>query len=441
MVAGGELIGGRYRLVAPLATGGMGTVWRAHHVELDVDVALKLMSRESASDALGEQRFRREAQAAARLRSPHIVQVLDFGMWEGQPYLAMELMEGEDLEARLGARGKLSLAECVAVVDGVAKALALAHDAGLVHRDLKPGNIFLARAGAEELAKVLDFGVAKDLRVVRPDEARTVGVVGTPAYMSPEQVWGEEIGPPSDLWSLAVVAFETLAGSNPFADDTLARIFDRILREDLPRIRDSRPELPAAVDAFFERALARDPAARFGSARELAEAFRAAVATCAGARDDDGARPAMVVLAAPPEEPGALAPERAQGRRGLVAAAVLALAAAGIAIGMARRDPSPPAEPSIAAPASTGAVTSVAPTEPAPPHPAASPTPPPVVPEDRTPRPSAAPVLRPPPPRRLASAPTPAPSTSLPPSPAPPAPPGRDPRFGIPLDPTPPAGR
>jgi serine/threonine-protein kinase len=344
MLGSGDLIDGRYRLVAPLASGGMGALWRAHHLELDVEVALKLMTKAVAAEPVGEQRFRREAQAAAKLRSPHIVQVLDFGIFEGERYLVMELLEGEDLEARLDAEGSLPPSQCAAVLDGVCKALELAHEKGIVHRDLKPANIFLAKAGRDETVKVLDFGVAKELGA-RPSDKDTVGIVGTPVYMSPEQVWNEPVGGASDLWALAVVAFEMLSGVNPFADDSVAKVFDRIIREDLPRIRDHRPDLPEQVDAFFQRALAREVRERFASAAEMAAAFREAIS---GSPALDAHAPTVKVVEVPNQPPRA--PLRS--RRVMVAAIAAVAIVAGV-LALSPRTPDPSAEPvsSAAAPA------------------------------------------------------------------------------------------
>jgi eukaryotic-like serine/threonine-protein kinase len=279
MVRPGDRLGERYVVVEQIAAGGMGTLWRAHHVELDVDVALKVIAARASTPA-SLKRFKREAQAAARLRSPNIVQVLDYGEFDGQPYLAMELLRGEDLAAVV-ARGKLPLERCARILDGVAKAVQLAHDAGIVHRDLKPGNIFLERIGDEEVVKVLDFGIAKDLAAA-PDPGSTTGagVVGSPAYMSPEQVWARKVGYRADVWALGVVAFEMVTGKNPFMAETLAKIFQRIIRDPLPNVREFEPDLPRGFDAFFESALARDPAERTASVRELAERFRSALEGC-----------------------------------------------------------------------------------------------------------------------------------------------------------------
>lgn len=283
MVRPGDRVSDRYQVIEHLATGGMGTLWRARHLELGVDVALKVISSGSASPR-SLKRFKHEAQAAARLRSPNIVQVLDFGVFEGQPYLAMELLQGEDLAKRLARQGRLPMQCCLHIVEGVAKAVQLAHDAEIVHRDLKPANIFLEQVADDLIVKVLDFGVAKDLRC-KPDPDGTTGegAIGSPAYMSPEQVWAEKIGPSADVWALSVVTFEMLAGENPFVDDTLAKVFERILRAPVPKLSEINAALPASLDAFFERALNRNPGERISTARAFAEQFRQAI------DDPDGA--------------------------------------------------------------------------------------------------------------------------------------------------------
>ena len=271
MLRPGEKVGDRYVVIEQIAAGGMGTLWRAHHVELDVDVALKAIAADDVSpDAI--KRFKREAQAVARLRSPNIVQVLDYGVHEDQPYLAMELLHGQDLAARISRDGKVPLDETVRIMEAVARAVQVAHDAGIIHRDLKPANIFLEKVGDEEVVKILDFGVAKDLRASADMAATTAPqLVGSPAYMSPEQVWGEKVDARTDVWAMGVVTFEMLTGSCQFVDETLAKVFDRIIRAPMPRACDLDPTLPQAIDAFFEKALARTPAERIASARDLAK--------------------------------------------------------------------------------------------------------------------------------------------------------------------------
>jgi eukaryotic-like serine/threonine-protein kinase len=277
MLRPGDRVGDRYEIIEQLGEGGMGTLFRAHHLELDVDVALKVVAARMAS-AGSLKRFKREARAAAKLRSPNIVQVLDYGEYQGHPYLAMELLRGEDLAARIGRVGRLPFEECARIMQGVAKAVQVAHRAGIVHRDLKPANIFLERVGEDEVVKILDFGVAKDLNApIDPGSTTAAGVVGSPAYMSPEQVWAQEVGPRSDVWAMGVIAFELITGKNPFLDETLAKIFEHIIRDPLPKPSAFRPGLPAALDGFCERALARSPKDRLTSAKELADAFCAAI--------------------------------------------------------------------------------------------------------------------------------------------------------------------
>ena len=157
---GGRVIAGKFRLEWPIGRGGMGTVWAAMHLQLDMPVAVKFMDP-SAADADGRLRFEREARAIAQLRSPHVVQVLDHGVDNGTPYIVMELLEGEDLEGRLRRTKKLTIPVATRIFSQSARALRRAHDAGIVHRDLKPNNVFLARVDDEEVVKLLDFGVAK----------------------------------------------------------------------------------------------------------------------------------------------------------------------------------------------------------------------------------------------------------------------------------------
>ncbi len=183
MVQPGDRVAERYQAIEQLASGGMGVVWRGRHLELDVDVALKFMHADAAHPEVLE-RFRREAKVVARLNSPNIVRVLDSGVVDGQPFFVMELLRGENLAQSLAREGKLPVERCAQLLDSVAKALQCAHDAGIVHRDLKPSNVFLETAGSEEIVKILDFGVAKDLRgAVGANAATASGVVlGSPGY-------------------------------------------------------------------------------------------------------------------------------------------------------------------------------------------------------------------------------------------------------------------
>ncbi len=298
----GTVIAQKYRLERVLKRGGMGAVWTATHLGLDTNVAIKFMHARmltlTASDdddddeggspsdpkALTRARFEREAKAAARIRSTNVVQMLDHGIDHGTPYIVMELLRGEDLEQRLKRMGRLSFEELLPIVNAIARALQMAHAEELVHRDLKPENIFLAKEGDEEIPKILDFGVAK--AKTSPGEQVVTSstsdgtMVGTPHYMSPEQVQaGAQVDHRADLWAFGVVIFRSLTGRLPFPSAGLLELAMQICKEPIPRATSIQPHLPPAIDAFFDKALCRDPAGRFQSAREMAAAFQEIVST------------------------------------------------------------------------------------------------------------------------------------------------------------------
>jgi len=271
---------GRYRLDERLGAGGMGSIWRAHHLVLAAPVAVKLIDREAIPDDDTMARFMREAQSAATLRSPHVVQIIDYGVDDKLPFIVMELLEGENLAQRLRRVGKLGPGETARILTHMGRAVGRAHEAGIVHRDLKPENVFLVRNEDEEIAKVLDFGVAKvsvgALGVIGAEgtRTRTGSILGTPYYMSPEQAQGNKtVDHRSDLWSLGVIAFECLTGKRPFYSEGLGDLVLQICIRDIP-IPSQIALVPVGFDAWFARAVARDPATRFQSARELTEALR-----------------------------------------------------------------------------------------------------------------------------------------------------------------------
>jgi len=287
--APGMMVTSNVRLVRPLGAGGMGSVWVADHLSLRTTVVVKFMAREMAGNSEATARFSREAAAASQVKSPHVVQMFDHGLGDdGRPYIVMELLEGRDLEQRLRASGKLDPVEVVAIVAQLARALSKAHERGIVHRDVKPSNVFLLDAGGGELfVKLLDFGIAKGPEVgIVGSTTRTGAFVGSPFYMSPEQVVGaKEIDFRTDLWSLGVVAYQALTGELPFHAETVGALALKIHRDPLPVPTRANMALPQAVDGWFARACARDPGERFASARQMADALAHALTVESAATD------------------------------------------------------------------------------------------------------------------------------------------------------------
>ncbi len=279
----GAIIGGKFKLERPLAQGGMGSVWVARHQLLDTDVAVKFMEKSIAENESARQRFEREAKAAALIKSPHVVQVLDYGIEEGAPYIAMELMEGEDLDHRLQRGGTLTVEKAYVILEQVGKALRRAHELGIVHRDLKPSNIFLSKHGDEELVKILDFGIAKDITATTSASATSTGaLMGSPSYMSPEQIREtKHVDHRSDLWSMGVILYEVLTGRLPFDEtENIGKLLVSICTDPVLPPSVLVPTLSIEVDRFFEKALSRDRNTRFQNMGELVDAF----AVCAGVR-------------------------------------------------------------------------------------------------------------------------------------------------------------
>ncbi|HKO89607.1 MAG TPA: serine/threonine-protein kinase, partial [Polyangiaceae bacterium] len=268
----------KYRLIRQLEVGGMGSVWLAEHLHLGSQVAVKLMGREVAATVVGTQRFLREARMAASLRSPNVVQILDYGVHDGTPYIAMELLEGESLAARIDRDGRFqSWERAERVLRQVARAVGRAHDAGIIHRDLKPANVFLVRDEEEELVKLLDFGIAKTTAEqlhVPGAETRTGEFLGSPTYSSPEQLQvSKALDHRADIWSFGVIAHECLLGEPPFVAETLVGLVLDICSNPLP-IPSRRGPVPAGFDAWFARACARDVEQRFSDVREASAELR-----------------------------------------------------------------------------------------------------------------------------------------------------------------------
>ena len=309
-------IGDRYRLGPVIGRGGMATIHQATDLRLDRDVAVKLLRPEIAQDADLSGRFRREALASTVLRHPNIVACLDTGTDGNQPYLVMDLVDGEDLAARLKRSGRLAPWGAARMALDVARALGVAHLRGIVHRDVKPGNILLAADGR---AMVTDFGIAR--LAVDAEAARPGTTLGSVHYFSPEQARGTTTTPASDVYCLGLVLFEALTGSRAFTGDTSDAIALARIGAAAPSPRALRPEIPADLDAIVRTALAPDPADRYPSGNAMAAALEAAVHAA------DESSPTSVVTIPrravedvatqpPPRRPVSGRPDRNRGGRG-----------------------------------------------------------------------------------------------------------------------------
>lgn len=262
---------GQYELRGILGQGGMATVYRAYQPALDREVAIKVIAKQFASDVNFRERFRREARAVARLRHPNILAVYDFGEADGASYLVTEFIKGGTLHSRSGR--VMQPRQVARLIRQLGEALDHAHGAGLVHRDVKPGNIFIEG----QRAILADFGIVKAYNEAS-DLTKTGVGLGTPEYIAPEQALGEPIDGRADLYSLGVVAYELLTGDPPYRDDTPVNILYAHIRGDLPAPSSRNPALKGPVEATLLRALARQPAARFATGAAFAEAFERAVA-------------------------------------------------------------------------------------------------------------------------------------------------------------------
>jgi serine/threonine-protein kinase len=300
----GIVIDGRYRLEHRLGSGGMADVWRARDTELGRDVALKLLHENFARDTEFVERFRREASAAAGLQHPNVVSVYDRGSYEDSHYISMELVEGSSLRDLIDQ--KLEVEEAVEVTRQMLAAAEFAHEHGIVHRDLKPMNVLIDRDGR---VRVADFGIA---RAGGSEITRTGSVMGTAQYLSPEQAQGMEVTGTADIYAIGVILFEMLCGRVPFEGESAVAIAMKQVGEEPPRPSSINPKVSPALDAVVLKALAKDPAARYRSAAEMAAAL-------------DGAM-------AHPDEAPAVGPPADEGRsrrRWLIAALIALLLAGG----------------------------------------------------------------------------------------------------------------
>jgi serine/threonine-protein kinase len=433
------------RLLRPLGEGGMGAVWVAEHLTLGTEVAVKFLHGEYAEDSNARARFSQEAAASSRVKSAHVVKVHDHGITDTNvPFIVMELLEGTDLSKRIQAEKTIPYGELLAIVSQLCKALARAHESGVIHRDIKPENVFLSSEGGEVFVKLLDFGIAKtEVAMRRTADTRRSTLagqsLGTPYYMSPEQFRSaKQIDLRSDLWSVGVLVYEALTGVLPFVADTVSAL--AIVVNEGAAVPPSKinPALPAAIDAWFAKACAHDAKDRFESAGALAAALRSALGASTLSPELDANRSGpRVVISHPEVVVDDLASMRATAfatsgvpvlegpRRKRPVATLLAVAAVVLAAGTGlivlrpkSQPPSPAAAsapaPSPASPAALAPPASAAPLAPssagaAPEIPAAT-----LAPEPTAPAAGAAPTARRGSPATVSPAPSPHPAPSAP---------------------------
>jgi serine/threonine-protein kinase len=300
---GDALLAGKYQLIRLLGAGGMGTVHEAVNTWTGRRVAVKQLRDPLAGDAIAAQRFMREARSASQIAHPNVVDILDLGRdpATGALFMVQELLDGVTLRRRLAERGALSVAEAAHLLAPALAALAMAHAAGLVHRDVKPDNIFLARdPRGGEITKLIDFGLSKQLRDGAELALTSRGrQLGTPYYMAPEQLRGApDLDDRLDVWAIGVVLFEAVSGTRPFIGPSCHALIDQVLHQPAPRLAERAPAVPAAFDALVARALDRDPARRPGAA-ELGDALARLARERAPATRRPGARHACRTTAGP----------------------------------------------------------------------------------------------------------------------------------------------
>ena len=338
----GRVMAERYHILKRIGEGGMGRVYLGEHVKMNRQCAIKVMSPALVNDHESAARFAREASNAARIIHPNVAAVFDYGESEGLVYLVMEYVEGEPLARILAREAPLAVDRALDLARQIADGLGSAHELGIVHRDLKPDNILISRNKAgKEVAKVVDFGIAKAIQENAGDALTRTGlVIGTPEFMSPEQLLGDPIDARSDLYALGCILHLMLTAAPPFAAPTREQMIKRRLSEEAPHIQHLDPGLPDSLDRVVNRLLARSPAERYASAAEVRDAL-AGNHVRRSAADIPPRMPAATPRSAPTQafESAALAPteqteqaKRPRGRRLALAAAVLVLGGAGFAM-------------------------------------------------------------------------------------------------------------
>ncbi|HET7542315.1 MAG TPA: serine/threonine-protein kinase [Polyangiaceae bacterium] len=277
----GAIIGGKYRIDGFLGSGGMGVVLSATHLELDAPVAIKIVRDDFAANEAIVSRLLFEARAVARMQSVHVVRVLDVArLPNGAPYVVMEKLRGADMAALLAERTTIPPAEAVGYLLQACEGLSEAHGLGIVHRDLKPENLFLAHTPEGVVLKILDFGISKNIGGAVREGRRTTltkggAAIGSPSYMAPEQIRAEpNLDARADIWSLGTILFELLTGRCPFEADTVALMYQKVLTEDPPSLRDLAPDAPSELSTVIRLCLQKDPEDRFQSVQELVMALR-----------------------------------------------------------------------------------------------------------------------------------------------------------------------
>jgi eukaryotic-like serine/threonine-protein kinase len=420
-VKAGDVLAGKYRVERVLGVGGMGVVVAAHHIQLDEKVALKFLLPHALSNAEAMARFEREARAAVKIKSEHVARVSDVGKLEsGSPYMVMEYLHGSDLAAVLQKRGALPIDESVEYVLQACEAIAEAHALGIIHRDLKPANLFcIRRADGRMSVKVLDFGISKLTNTAGTDDknmTRTTAIMGSPLYMSPEQMQASKnVDARSDVWALGVILFELVCGKPPFDAEVVTELVIKIATQPPASIRSLRTEVPPGLEQIIMRCLEKDAGKRYRNVGELALALESfapkrarssidrilgtmesagismapPAADATGGADGGAPMPGSGTVAAWGAQTGS---ETRKSKAGLVgalaAAAVLSIGAGAFVLtrhpqsapaAAAQPAPSPPAPPPAAAAPPPVPAAAAAPAPAAPPTPAASqaaPTPP-----------------------------------------------------------------
>lgn len=273
----GAVLAERFEIVSVLGRGSMGTVYKARHIGLGRIVALKVLHAQLIAEKAKQARFRMEAQAVSALNHPYVVSVYDFGIAQsGQPYMAMEFLDGPTLAQIIRSERRLKPERAVAIMLQACDALAHAHSQGVVHRDVKPSNLILLKVDSLEVLKIVDFGIAKLLDSESAQQLTQTGeTIGSPLYMSPEQVMGRKIDPRTDIFSLACVLYEVLTGLQPFRGENLMETMLKRVQENAPTFAEVRPDLtlPKALEEVTLKALARDANDRYQSMVEFRQAL------------------------------------------------------------------------------------------------------------------------------------------------------------------------